>query len=589
MNNLPDFPGGEDINSFFEFLRRFMSGGNQNALPGSGSNYPKIPTHAINKFLNNFNSMVSKSPGLGFSWGKMANPGTGLNPKSPGLGYHWGRPNNPGFALVPSKQMWSGIGGNNTPPPFWTPPPPPEPPEENKKGGNGGLGWFAINMEQRFFTILSRLIDDLDNLQKKALKNGLELQNAFADQTSVLKRLPGGLRANLFEAFEYFEAGIKKPGENLLKLSAHLRSVGGDTERLRTTMVGLETVARVNINGLAKTVLDSTKTYQITSDTIIKALNSLEDRMFEFRTLGIGDQVSEAVAMMSQLGPQYTSYITTLIKKISETGVEGAANAARLGLLNERSAFMNAKTAADVVGVLKTSVAKISNLTKQYTVGTDKLIGLGAAYGLYGEDVIKASTILSDKMDKLSIIQSDQLTAFTKFGETLSNFGTQIFDPFVMAFKQIIPGLAALFSIDAVKTFGQVVAAATTMAVVGRILIKLMSLFKIAATGASGIFGLLVGAGVLLYRLAESSEARLDLEKKKDARDEMRDSYAMRMADKNAKISEDIKNLVEDARRQEAIDKLNSVLQEISKKLDQNNMYSRETVNKLPNTPIRGK
>lgn len=588
MNNLSDFPGGEDINSFFEFLRRFMSGGNQNALPGSGSNYPKIPTHAVSKFLNNFNSMVSKAPGLGFSWGKMANPGTGLIPKSPGLGYHWGKPNNPGFALVPSKQMWSGIGGNNTPPPFWTPPPPPKTPK-TKKGGNGGLGWFAINMEQRFFTILSRLIDDLDNLQKKALKNGLELQNAFADQTSVLKRLPGGLRANLFEAFEYFEAGIKKPGENLLKLSAHLRSVGGDTERLRTTMVGLETVARVNIDGLAKTVLNSTKTYQITSDTIIKALNSLEDRMFEFRTLGVGDQLSEAVAMMSQLGPQYSSYITTLIKKISETGVEGAANAARLGLLNERSAFMNAKTASDVVGVLKTSVSKISNLTKQYTVGTDKLIGLGAAYGLYGEDVIKAASILSDKMDSLKVVQSDQLEVYKNFGETLSNFGTQMFDPFVMAFKQVVPALTKLFSFDEVKTFGQVVAAATTMAVVGRILIKLMSLFKIAAAGASGIFGLLVGAGVLLYRLTESSEARLDLEKKKDAREEMRDSYAMRIADKNARISEEIKSLVEDARRQEAIDQLNTVLREISKKLDKNNMYTREGVEKLPNTPVRGR
>lgn len=451
---------------------------------------------------------------------------------------------------------------------------------------------MSFDIQRRAITIILGLVNDLDNLQKKALKNGLSLQHAFEAAIPTLAEIPGGLRSNLLEAFEYFEVGLKRPTENMIKLSAHLRSVGGNSEKLRTTLVDLQTAAGTNIDKLSETILNSTKTYQITSDNIIKAIGGLSERFFEFNTLNIGDQVTEAVTMMSQLGPQFSSHINNVLKALTQTGVDGAANVARLGLLSERSMVMNAKTARDVVEAVRSSVTKVSSMTRQMLSGGDPLIGLGSTYSIFGEDMVKSTNILSKKINELTIVASDQLQQFKEFGDVLSNFGSQLLDPLVYGFKKIIPFITSMANNPLVKATAQIAAvgaaislSVTAMRTVFGLLARFIRPFGPIGTVLS-IF--LAGFMRLSSESKDIAKESLDLQKKQDAREQSMSNFAMELADKSARISEEIKHIVEESREKEVMRRLADIMERVDKKLENIQQSSRETVNLTGAKPIRG-
>lgn len=451
---------------------------------------------------------------------------------------------------------------------------------------------LSFDIQRRAITVILGLINDLDNLQKKALKNGLNLQTAFEDAIPTLAEIPGGLRANLLEAFELFEVGLKRPTENMIKLSAHLRSVGGNAEKLRSTLVDLRTTAGTNIDKLSETILNSTKTYQITADNIIKAIGGLSERFFEFNTLNIGDQVTEAVTMMSQLGPQFSSHINNVLKALTQTGVDGAANVARLGLLSERSMVMNAKTARDVVEAVRSSVTKVSSMTRQMLSGGDPLIGLGSTYSIFGEDMVKSTNILSKKINELTIVASDQLQQFKEFGDVLSNFGSQLLDPLVTGFKKIVPFVTAFANNQWVRMTSQIIAvgAAISLSMTAiRTVVGLLARFIRPFSGFGFPVALfLTGLMKLSSDSKDIAKESLDLQKKQDAREQSMSNFAMELADKSARISEEIRQIVEESREKEVMRRLTDIMERVDKKLGDIQQSTRETVNLTGAKPIRG-
>lgn len=465
-----------------------------------------------------------------------------------------------------------------------------------KKAASGPRPQFenrllSFDVQRRAITVILSLINDLDELQKKAVKNGLDLQTAFEDSIPKLSEIPGGLRKNLMEAFEFFEAGYKKPTESMIKLSAHLRSVGGDTEKLRATLIEANATSRVNIDKLSAIILDSSKTYQITADNIVKAISQLSDRFLEFDVISIGDQVTEAMSRMAQLGPQYSGHLANVIKTLTQAGTEGAANVARLGLLAERTTLMSAKTASEVVKAVTSSVNKLSSMTKAFTTGGDPLIGLGAAYNIFGEEIVKSTTILSRKIGELTNI-SGELTKNVGYANVLANFGLQLFDPIVNAFVNLIPYITGFVNHWIVKLIGQFIAT-TSIISLGINSIKTIFGLLLRFTAPFRTFSFILGGALLgvmqMFGMSIDIEKEsLALQKKQDAREETVSSYAMEMANKNARISEEIKQLVEEAREKELMQKLVLILEKVDNKLEQINSSTRDTANKLPNSPIRG-
>lgn len=546
-----NLPVPDEFQRLIQFYNMFIGNGGAGgrSLPPPGGPPGGMGAN-ITKLSNSINALVKKGPGLAFSWG-------GSIPR-PGV----------------LKEFGSGRGPAGLPP-FNVIGPPNYPPRRQGRHDE----FFRFDLERRLLTAFVRGVQELDDLQKRALENGMLLDRSFNNLIPILSDMPGGLRNNLVEAFNFVKAGMKKPTESMFKLASHLRTVGGDLGKMHKVLAEFNAIGGVNVDKLSTTLLNTTRTYNVATDTLIGALDGLSEQIIEYGILGVGDNITEAVTMLNQFGPQFSRHINTVVQELTKVGVEGTANAAFMGLSAERVAILNAKTSMDVMTAVKSAVMKMSTLTNRFMgsgSGDSRSIGLGVALNLFGENMVKSSMVLAKKMDQLDMRTVEQLKVFTEFGDTLSNFGSQLLNPMINAFRMVIPGLTAIMNWEPFRYLGQFAVLFSSFAVGIGVLGGLFAAIRPFIGIRTGVFGsvlsiILVALQALKTSSSDGLEVQkesLDIQKAQLNKADAWSEYSMELADKNVRISEEIKALAQQSAKEEAALKLNETFLRVEKLLE---------------------
>lgn len=177
-----------------------------------------------------------------------------------------------------------------------------------------------------------------EELQKKALALNTNQLTFIKNNTESLNKLRGGFFENAEELFANFEDGIRFNSDSLFTLQNRMKLTGQSTDQLRKTTKLLMGVTNNDIEAigrLASTNQDLGRTYMVSNEKLLQALDRNAE-ILDFDSLfGQGEQTSKAI---TELTARLTSKGVavdkqqTIIKFLGDQSLETAQMRQRLGI-----------------------------------------------------------------------------------------------------------------------------------------------------------------------------------------------------------------------------------------------------------------
>lgn len=190
------------------------------------------------------------------------------------------------------------------------------------------------------FNNAKQAFDQADKMQKKMLGSNANLTKFMANNTQALKKLKGGLLDNAEELFANFEEGLRFNSDSLNILQNRMRLTGQSTDQLRKTTKLLMGVTNHDVEAvgrLSKTNMDLGRTYMVTNDKLLQALDR-NSEMLDFASLfDEGEETSKAIteltARMTSKGIAVDKQ-QTIIKFLGDQSHEGFLLRTKIGISN---------------------------------------------------------------------------------------------------------------------------------------------------------------------------------------------------------------------------------------------------------------
>lgn len=177
-----------------------------------------------------------------------------------------------------------------------------------------------------------------EELQKKALALNTNQLTFIKNNTESLNKLRGGFFENAEELFANFEDGIRFNSDSLFTLQNRMKLTGQSTDQLRKTtklLLGVTNNDIEAIGRLASTNQDLGRTYMVSNEKLLQALDRNAE-ILDFDSLfGQGEQTSKAI---TELTARLTSKGVavdkqqTIIKFLGDQSLEAAQMRQRLGI-----------------------------------------------------------------------------------------------------------------------------------------------------------------------------------------------------------------------------------------------------------------
>jgi hypothetical protein len=236
-----------------------------------------------------------------------------------------------------------------------------------------------------------------DELQKKLLGSNSNLTTFMDKNSEALEGLRGGLFDNAQELFTNFQDGLRFNSDSLNVLQNRMRLTGQSTDQLRNTTKTLLGITNNDIDAvgrLSKTNMDLGRTYMVTNDKLLEALDR-NTEVLDFASLfDEGEQTSDAImkltAQLTDKGVNVQKQ-QTIIKFLADQSIETMQMRQKLGI----SVDIFDQIAKGQVS-LEDVLGSINSYSKQNLISNNKTASDIALKGL--GDGIKEVVIASNQV-----------------------------------------------------------------------------------------------------------------------------------------------------------------------------------------------
>ena len=311
-----------------------------------------------------------------------------------------------------------------------------------------GIGRLVPAMEQLFNEFL--------NFEKQANSLGTTFKGVSQDQQQSIGNLTGAIADKFAIGLELSRQGLYGNNQELAKLSSYQKAVGIESARtvetLKQNMLsgGLTTQA---MNNLAKNTLDVGKTYQVSTEALIKTVEALKPTAENLAL--ISGSSSEAVvagiqAMQGKLGGdektgQLLSQVANLLTSTDQTQM---AQVASLGLADLRQQLVQAKTPEKVEAILLEAVQRSGNVLDTFKGSIAE--GAAATQQAFGAQTVSTFVQLRTAIDTStqSLRKLDEApNPFKRFDKIIE----PLFDPLKKSFfgliDKLLPVITPIFEL----------------------------------------------------------------------------------------------------------------------------------------------
>jgi len=231
-----------------------------------------------------------------------------------------------------------------------------------------------------------------EETQKKAVSMGTTVAKFQRENSDALRKLTGGQNDLIQVLMDFRQAGLRKTGDELNKLAVRMKYSGQSTGALVDQMTKLSLYTNGNtqvLDSFAKQNMELAKTYQVTNDSLIQALQSLDSTLREQAVLSGSSRIGKAVAQLVAQSPQAKAEIISAARQLADPTAQGM----RLRALTQNTDLIlkinKAATDQESAKILAEGIAKVSRTGREFTggLGEDeagqygKASILGSAFG----------------------------------------------------------------------------------------------------------------------------------------------------------------------------------------------------------------
>lgn len=290
----------------------------------------------------------------------------------------------------------------------------------------------------------------------RAQKASLALGTTYEDTSKSLGGTMEGLRGDLNQKFAAgiagMEAGLQGNTAGIAKLINQQMLTGTAYQKTAKAFATLEAgldLSRQDTNNLAASFKLIGNKWEISTDKLVNAMDTLKDTLPSQRLAGMGPGMTQAMAeTLGALGPQLMPEFNKVMMAIFDPTVEGAGVLMRLGIGNirerlgqERDTLVRSKMLMDAIEIAGGRYNKMAE-------GADKaFFMIDKANQAYGKSGIHFSTLAAAIGDRLARSGND----IADYGATLKNLWKEMWAGFQGGFTAVYP-----FFLESLKAISSV-------------------------------------------------------------------------------------------------------------------------------------
>ena len=305
---------------------------------------------------------------------------------------------------------------------------------------------------------LRAAMDFADKAQKASLALGQTYDTTKDQLGGTMQGLRGDINQRFGAAIAGLEAGLQGNTAGVARLINQQQLTGTAFGKTATAFAGLESslqLSRDQTNMLSNSLIDTGAEYQISTDKLVDAIDSLKETFPAQALAGMGDKVMGAVAgLQGELGPQLAGPLNSVMKMVMDTSMEGYERLTKLGIGDVRERLAAAKSSAEAQQILKDAFVTASDNFKSVAGDASKgFFQIGVASEIFGNQAIQLTTVADNLGQRVKKEGEDA----ADFGMTLANLKAEILVPFQEGLTNMYPFLVKLADVisGVANTIGQ--------------------------------------------------------------------------------------------------------------------------------------
>ena len=298
---------------------------------------------------------------------------------------------------------------------------------------------------------ITETFQDFTKFERSAASLGMDYDIASQRLAGSMQGLRGDITERLTTALTATEAGLFGNTQGINKLINQQRLTGVNAVKSAKAIAALENelgMSREATNALAPQIVELSKAYTISTDTLVNSIGGLSNRFGTLNLAGIGDEFAGTMAtLQAQFGQANEKLLNRFVSGFLDPTSETFSKLSAMGLGDSRERFLAATTQAQQVAILKDVIQKAGAFASDFTAGSENFYLMT---GILEENFGMLPTIgkqLSDVIDK-GLRQEQNVTQdFFNQIKILSNEALsplkELFFEIIADLKPVLPELAA--------------------------------------------------------------------------------------------------------------------------------------------------
>lgn len=275
-------------------------------------------------------------------------------------------------------------------------------------------------------TNLTESFKKADNLQVKSLAVGSSLKKVLEGNNSALSKMQGSFFENAEELLQNYSEGIRENSDDLNALNNRMRLTGQSTDLLRKVAGSLSVVTGGNLDAvsrLTKSNIDLSKQYGVTSQSLLEAIQSINNLVEQASFVDASEQVADlAMSVRALAGDKAGEQTTKLLNFFLDPKFLQTRIALGMGTIDDQ-----------LIDSRLSTESRLDLLVKASKIAEDKLEELNNVNGMQNK-IFKSELALSrfgDTSTLRAVINSSktmqqQLAIQNKFKDDQSKLSDSI-------------------------------------------------------------------------------------------------------------------------------------------------------------------
>lgn len=221
------------------------------------------------------------------------------------------------------------------------------------------------------FSNLKQAIDKASKLQERAVAMGTTLTKFQKENSAALGKLTGSQKELIEALMDFRQVGLRNTGDQLNKLAVRMRYTGQSTGALVDMMSNFSVYFGDNIaamDNLAKQNMDLARSYEVTNESLIRALTALDGTIKEQAYLTGSDMAAQAIQRITALsGGRLTGPLTNVVNQLMDpSNMRLRALTGNQGIAGSVAGAQSADQAAQM---LLDAISRIGATGRKFSVG----------------------------------------------------------------------------------------------------------------------------------------------------------------------------------------------------------------------------